>query len=161
MGFNYGLEKKKFDGEWERLRREYAAAGMDEAAIEAMHEFDWQIFKRERTYCRHTQQVPRQRFDEDGDMAEEGSFALYMKYADRFSVAAAEVDRERRDSWLDEIGSEALVARLKGLCGSDRELLTLYVFEGYTVTEIARMQGVSQPVISKKLNRLKKYLKNF
>lgn len=94
-------------------------------------------------------------------MAEEGSFALYMKYADRFSVAAAEVDRERRDSWLDEIGSEALVARLKGLCGSDRELLTLYVFEGYTVTEIARMQGVSQPVISKKLNRLKKYLKNF
>ena len=45
--------------------------------------------------------------------------------------------------------------------GSDRELLTLYVFEGYTVTEIARMQGVSQPVISKKLNRLKKYLKNF
>ena len=63
MGFNYGLEKKKFDGEWERLRREYAAAGMDEAAIEAMHEFDWQIFKRERTYCRHTQQVPRQRFE--------------------------------------------------------------------------------------------------
>lgn len=41
MGFNYGLEKKKFDQEWKKLRREYRAAGMDEAAIEAMYAFDW------------------------------------------------------------------------------------------------------------------------
>ena len=27
MGFNYGLEKKKFDAEWARLRVEYTAAG--------------------------------------------------------------------------------------------------------------------------------------
>lgn len=161
MEFNYGLEKKKFDRKWERLRGEYAAAGMDEASIEAMYEFDWQVFKRERTYCRHTQQIPQQQFEDDGDVAEEGCFALYMKYADSFSVAAAEVDKARRDSWLDEIGSEALAERLKKLCGSDLELLTLYVFEGYKVTEIARMQGVSQPVISKKISRLKKYLKNF
>ena len=36
MGFNYGLEKKRFDKEWEKLRKEYRAAGMDEAAIEAI-----------------------------------------------------------------------------------------------------------------------------
>ena len=46
MGFNYGLEKKKFDREWDRLRKEYHAAGMDEASIEAMYEFDWQGFPR-------------------------------------------------------------------------------------------------------------------
>ena len=55
MSFNYGLEKKKFDREWDRLHKEYRAAGMDEAAIKAMYEFDWQRFNAERAYRNHTQ----------------------------------------------------------------------------------------------------------
>lgn len=30
MGFNYGLEKRKFTEEWKKLYREYKAAGMSE-----------------------------------------------------------------------------------------------------------------------------------
>ncbi len=42
-----------------------------------------------------------------------------------------------------------------------RSVLTLYAFDGYGVTEIAVMQGVAQPTISKKLIRIKKFLKKF
>ena len=45
MGFNYAAEKKKFETLWARLRREYRAAGMPDAAIQKMHDFDWEVFK--------------------------------------------------------------------------------------------------------------------
>ena len=48
MGFNYAAEKKKFETLRARLRREYRAAGMSDAAIRKMHDFDWEVFKQER-----------------------------------------------------------------------------------------------------------------
>jgi hypothetical protein len=45
MGFNYGLEKKKFDSEWLRLRIAYEVAGMEESAIQDMYEFDLKSFR--------------------------------------------------------------------------------------------------------------------
>lgn len=161
MGFNYGLEKKKFDAEWERLRREYRAAGMDEAAIQEMYEYDWQGFNAERAYRNHTQNMPDQRFDDDGDAAGDDNSAMLVKFIDRFSVMPRETDEDRRYGWLDEIDSPELSAALRRLSPEDIELLTLYAFDGYGVTEIAVMQGVAQPTISKKLIRIKNFLKKF
>lgn len=161
MGFNYGLEKKKFDQEWEKLRREYRAAGMDEASIEAMYEYDWQGFNAERAYVNHTQGMPGQRFDDDGDFAGEDNSALLLKFFDAFAVLPEETDDSRRYGWMDEIDSPTLYVRLSKLSPEDIELLTLYAFDGYGVTEIAAMQGVAHPTISKKLARIKKFLKNF
>ena len=161
MGFNYGLEKKKFDREWDRLRREYRAAGMDEASIEAMHEFDWQGFNAERAYRNHTQEMPFQQFDDDGDTASEDNSALLVKFFGSFAVMPQDTDSERRDGWLDEIGSEKLSAALRRLSAEDIELLTLHVFDGYGVTEIAAMQGVAHATVSKKLKHIKNFLKNF
>ena len=48
MGFNDAAEKKKFETLRARLRREYRAAGMSDAAIRKMHDFDWEVFKQER-----------------------------------------------------------------------------------------------------------------
>ena len=53
--FNYGLEKKKFDSEWLRLKREYEAAGMEESAIQEMYEFDLKSFRRRRVDAVHEQ----------------------------------------------------------------------------------------------------------
>lgn len=55
MGFNYGLEKKKFDSEWLQLKREYEAAGMEESAIQEMYEFDLKSFRRRRVDAVHEQ----------------------------------------------------------------------------------------------------------
>lgn len=37
MGFNYGLEKRKFTEEWKKLYREYKAAGMSEEDIQDIY----------------------------------------------------------------------------------------------------------------------------
>lgn len=160
MGFNYGLEKKKFDKEWEKLRKEYRAAGMDEAAIDAMHEFDWGVFKSERIYSNHTQKMPSQNFDDDGDAARDDNSALLLKFFDSFAVLPQEVDDSRRDSWVDEIESEKLTDALRQLSPEDVELLTLYVFDGYGVADIAAMKGIAHQNVSKKIRRIKKFLKN-
>lgn len=161
MGFNYGLEKKRFDAKWIELRMQYRAAGMDETSIEAMHAFDWNCFNKERAYRNHTQGLPEQQFDDDGDSTGEDNSALLDKHMDRFAVPAKETDDRRRYSWLDEIDSTKLAAALHRMSPEDIELLTLYAIDGYSVTEIARMQGVSHPTISKKLKRMKNFFKKF
>ena len=161
MSFNYGLEKKKFDRKWDKLRKEYRAAGMDETAIEAMYEFDWQGFNAERAYRNHTQGMPAQQFDDDGDAAGEDKSALLVKFFNAFAVMPKDTDSERRYSWLDEIGSENLSAALRRLSAEDIELLTLYVFDGYSTTEIASMKGIAHQNVSKKIRRIKKFLKKF
>lgn len=55
MGFNYAVEKMKFEKRWNRLRVEYAEAGMSADSIQLMYEYDWNEFKRERVYRRHNQ----------------------------------------------------------------------------------------------------------
>lgn len=49
MAFNKGYELKKFEAHWEKLRIEYAAAGMAEDAIQKMYDYDRQQFNSERT----------------------------------------------------------------------------------------------------------------
>jgi RNA polymerase sigma factor (sigma-70 family) len=161
MSFNYGLEKKKFDREWARLREEYRAAGMDEASIEAMYEFDWQGFNSERAYRNHTQELPFQQFDDDGDTAGEDTSALLVKFFDAFAVMPQETVGNNRYGWVEEIRSEALSAAVQRMPDDYIEILTLFAFEGYGVKEIAVIQGVSHPNISQKLQRIKNFLKNF
>ena len=36
MEFNYGLERKRFEASWKRLREQYRRAGMDDYAIDQM-----------------------------------------------------------------------------------------------------------------------------
>lgn len=68
MKFNNGRERRKFEAAWKKLRMEYAAAGMDTEAIEEMYQFDLETFRSERRYAEHTQGMPFQQFDDDGDI---------------------------------------------------------------------------------------------
>ena len=56
MSFNKGYELKKFEAHWEKLRIEYAAAGMTEDAIQKMYDYDRQQFNSERTFVERTQE---------------------------------------------------------------------------------------------------------
>ena len=49
-------------------------------------------------------------------------------------------------------------ARLRSLSLEDLELLTRYVFDGYTQTELAHQYGVSQKNNHKKWQRIKNHL---
>lgn len=161
MGFNNGLERKKFEAQWSRLRVEYAASGMDESAISALYEFDSQTFNSNRRYAEHTQAVSRQTFSDDGDEIGGDKSALLVKFMDSFTAGTCDTYRLEGKDWVDEIENERLWKGISQLSDSDKELLTLHIFYGYSITEIAQMQGIARPTVSKKLTRIKKFLQKY
>lgn len=158
MGFNYAKEKKQFDREWEKLRKEYADAGMAPSAIESMRAYDWEYFLSRRTYESHTQPLPEATLRND----EEGQQNIPAVLLRKFSALTTSFDVEDfcgRYAWVDTIGSVELAAKLALLTDKDLELLTLYIIEGHSQAEIAQIQRRDQSVISRKIKRLKKFLK--
>lgn len=124
MGFNYAAEKKKFETLWARLRREYRAAGMSDAAIQKMHDFDWEVFKQERIYRLHTQDLGIGIFDEPSAEQEDKS-ALMKKFLESVS-RWDDYTTASRYGWIEGIGDQRLVRVLKRLSISEKELLTKY-----------------------------------
>ena len=131
MGFNYGLEKKHFDANWDRLRREYIAAGMREADIENMLAFDWEIFKRERIFQNHNQPI------------------------ENMPLSAPP---EESRNWVDALDTPELIERVKTLSQKDLALVSRLVADGVSRADLARELGVSRAAITKRIARIKKVL---
>ena len=110
---------------------------MSEEDIEAMHRFDLAQFNRDRAYESRRRPL-------------ETACGFY--YIQQLS---------ERYSWIDEVSEPRLAERLRKLSNSDIELLTLMVQDGCGINEIARMNGVTHSTISRKITRIKKFLKNF
>ena len=125
MSFNNGLERRKFEAVWKKQRVYYAAEGMSEAAIEEMYQFDLSVFNSDRRYAEHTQGMPSQQFDDDGDTAGEDNSALLVKFFGAFTVMPQETSGADRYGWIDEIDSPELADALRQLSVQDKELLTL------------------------------------
>lgn len=155
MAFNYAKERREFDREWERLRREYEAAGMTTEHIDKLYAFDLDWFNSRRSFFNHTQELPGEAIG--GEDGKERS-SLIRKFAS-FSVCLDESLMGGRFGWVDEIEDARLADKLRRLSVEDLELLTLLAIEGYTQIEAARMKGCSQNAISKKYLRIKKVLK--
>jgi len=151
MGFNYGREKRRFDKEWEQLQKEYADAGMDEADIAQMKEFDWKWFCSRRVYDSHNQALP------DEENIDEGRTILFRKFPE-LSADFKQQEFSDRYAWMQEIEDRKLYQRLCRLGEKDLELLTLMVVDGYRQVDIARQWGCTQNSVTKRLNRIKKVL---
>lgn len=141
MSFNYGREKRRFDKEWEQLQKEYADAGMDEADIAQMKEFDWKWFCSRRVYDSHNQALP------DEENMDEGRTVLFRKFPELSA-----------DFKQQEFEDRKLYQRLCRLGEKDLKLLTLMVVDGYRQVDIARQWGCTQNSVIKRLNRIKKVL---
>ena len=157
MGFYYAKEKKNFELQWKSLRKQYEAAGMSQEAIQAMYEYDRSVFNGERAYLNHAQDIAMPSFDNTA----ESYSPLLKKYQDSISVTESHHETKSRFSWIGKIENEELLSALENLSDADLKLLTLYVYEGYTVTEISKVLGVSQPTISIKIKRITNFLKKF
>ena len=157
MSFNKGYELKKFEAHWEKLRIEYAAAGMTEDAIQKMYDYDRQQFNSERTFIERTQEFTAPAYES----SEEEASPLMLRYQEAITTKDTYHETKSKFAWIGEIEDERLLSALENLSDADLNLVTMYAYEGYTVTEISKVLGVAQPTISVKIKRITKFLKNF
>ncbi|MFR3859994.1 MAG: sigma factor-like helix-turn-helix DNA-binding protein [Faecalibacterium sp.] len=156
MSFNNGNERRKLNAKWEQLRVQYREAGMSEEAIQVMYEFDLGVLNSERAYDANTVAVCDGEDDVDARKA-----ADLKQYEAAITVTDTYRETKSRFAWIGEIENERLLAALESLSEDDLKLLTLYTYEGYTVTEISKVFWVSQPTISIKIKRITNFLKKF
>ena len=157
MGFNYGLEKKNFDSQWAVTRKQYEDAGMSSEAIQAMYDYDWSAFNATRAYQNHTQEIAAPSFEQ----SEESYSPLMNKYQEAISVTDNYCETNSRFAWIGKIEDEQLLSALESLSELDLKILTLYVYVGYTESEIAGELGGSKIAIHKRIEKITKLLKNF
>ena len=157
MGFNYGLEKKNFDSQWDVIRKQYENAGMSSEAIQAMYDYDWSVFNANRSYQNHTQEMAAPSFEQ----SEESYSPLMDKYREAISVTDTYHETKSRFAWIGEIEDERLLSALENLSDVDLELITLYAYEGYDTVEISKAFGTTKQNISKKIHRITNFIKNF
>ena len=138
-------------------RKQYEDAGMSSEAIQAMYDYDWSVFNANRSYQNHTQEMAAPSFEQ----SEESYSPLMNKYQEAVSVTDTYHETKSRFAWIGEIENERLLSALENLSEDDLKLLTFYAYEGYTVTEISKVLGVSQPTISIKIKRITNFLKKF
>ena len=157
MGFNYGLEKKNFDSRWAVTRKQYEDAGMSSEAIQAMYDYDWSVFNANRSYQNHTQEMAAPSFEQ----SEESYSPLMNKYQEAVSVTDTYHETKSRFTWIGEIEDENLLSALEKLSDDDLEILTLYIYEGYSTVELSKAYGIAHQNISKRIIKITNFLKNF
>jgi len=157
MSFNKGYELKKFEAHWEKLRIEYAAAGMTEDAIQKMYDYDRQQFNAERAYLERTQKLSTDTFE----CSEDENSPLMKRYREAASVTDTYHETKSRFGWIGEIENERLLSALENLSELDLKILTLYVYAGYTESEIASALESKRITIHKRIERMTMFLKNF
>ena len=156
MSFNNGNERRKLNAKWEQLRVQYREAGMSEEAIQAMYEFDLGVLNSERAYDASTVAVCDGEDDVDARKA-----ADLKQYEAAITVTVTYHETKSRFGWIGEIENERLLAALESLSELDLKILTLYVYAGYTESEIASALESKRITINKRIERMTMFLKNF
>ena len=155
MSYNNALEKKKFQKEWQKIRVEYESAGMDEDSIQKMYDFDWKYHLSNRRYREHTQPLNEKALEDEDD----GMSPLLEKFAECVSCSMDFAEGDLGFWRVEEIEDGRLAARLKALPIASLELMILFAVDGYTQTEIARLQHTTRQNICNKISRIKKTLR--
>jgi len=157
MGFNYGLETKKFNERWNKLRAEYEAAGMNEAEMQAMRDFDWDWLKSERRHRTHNQPLVGAIFAA-GDNAGEDQSPLLENYLEQLSAGQPEISEWGRYDWIEDLETPELAGYIKSLRKVDLELLTAMVADGLSRADLSREMNISRAAVTKRVNPIKKSL---
>ena len=138
MGFNYALEKRKFDEKWKKPEDWYRKSGMSEDAILEMFEYDWREFNSTRKLYRYG--------DDDvnvENITEEDEDAI---------------DKAFSEEWIELLDTQNLVRKVRKLPADYIEIIDLMVRENLTQEEVARRMHCSQQNIAKKIEKIKKLL---
>ena len=155
MYFNYGYERRLFEQDQAKKRREYRRAGMSEEAIREMYEYDLYVFNNERKEIKH-----RVHYSEMLTYDAETGDSRYMDM-DEFPSKIKHIDYSLIGSkWLEDMENPYLY---KALSNMPKDYITIVgmKMDGYTNLEIANSFGVIETAIINKVHRIRKILKNF
>lgn len=157
MKWNNAHEYALFREEQKKLRKKYLAAGMTEEQIRAMYKFDLKYLNLRQREARHTQRLAVTADDEEKNT--ETQNPLLKKFLHNLSTEDTHFEDDRF-SWIEQIESKKLYKALKALSEADKEIITM-LLEGYQQKDIAIKFGVKKAAISRKIGRLKEFIKNF
>ena len=140
MTYNYAREFNRWTAWKEDEEASLRKLGVDEHIILELRQYDWEIFKKERSFRR------RQFITID-------SFFLNTPYEDTKDIYNLQ-------NLLDAIDDEVLYEFLRDL---DKVTLTIILFKilGYKTSDIARMLNLSNSSIRTRMSRMRKKLKKF
>ena len=153
MNYNSGNARRNFYAKWDKLREEYRAAGMKEDAIQKMYEYDLAVFNDDRAHHRYDVEIPSA--DDSENRNDYADFVRATTVTDTYH------ETKTRFAWVGEVQNERLQVGLEKLSDDDLKLLTLYVYEGYTESEISKVFSISQPAIHKRIEKITIFLKKF
>lgn len=158
MNFNYASERNRFNSAWEKLRKEYADAGMPEENIDLMYQFDLKQFNADRAYANRTcpLNLSHEQLTENDDF--ENPFL--EKHLDQFTTQYDTYGTHSRYWWLEELSDPRLAAVLPYMTAADKEILTLHIKEQYSSREISKMLHVPQTTVSWRLRQLFALIRN-
>lgn len=139
MKWNNRKERYYFECKQRKLREQYISFGMAEEEIQKLYELDLAEFNGRRREAEHTYRLDKTDLDIHTVEIESGVISRY--------------------AWMDEIENESIVAAIKSLSIDDLELLTKYIVEGFSLSDIARIEQKSPQAISKKFKKIKKFFK--
>lgn len=147
MSWNNGKERKLFEKRQAILAEQYRSVGMTEEQIQQMYEFDLAVYRSERIFYTHTQALEINFDDEEiGDVSNfllECQTECFRNYSNRYW-------------WVDEL--ERLYSAVKNMSDAEKELITLYVFDGYTQKEIAAIRNCTRQAIGYQLKKIENKL---
>lgn len=152
MSFNYAAERNRFDANWNKLRQEYATAGMEAWKIEEMYRFDLAQFNADRAY--EKRRCDLDLLHEETDDTSEFETPMLKQFFEQFTTEYDACGVHNRHWWLEELEDPRLVSALPKLTAEDVELLTLVIAEGYTQKECAVKLEISQCAINKRIARI-------
>lgn len=139
MAYNKAIAEKQWRKWKEAEEKKLRELGVDEDAIQRLHTYDWEEFKRERRY---------QEWIKKG-----------MPGADPvFSNSSAEFPVKNVESLLDGIENPALYGVLRATDKQTLEILLMKI-EGYNSHAIAHKIGISAKAVDLRIVRLRKKLK--
>lgn len=157
MSINYAKEYYMHKKEQDELRKYYLSLGMSDEKINELFEFDDMVFCSNNRFKYHNQYIETIRCNKNNEADGDG---LVNKFRDNFVYFQ---DFSDLDSlyWINEIEDPEIYQCVKSLSKTELVVLTLVLIkQAYTQKEMAKLIGVSQQEISRKIKNICEAIRN-
>lgn len=140
MAYNKAKEERKWRLWKEAEEKKMRSMGVSEDTIEKLHTHDWAIFNSDRRYYEKLQDAGTYLEEVEGDKAQP--------------------EIKTVEDFLDSIENQGLYQVLIKMDKLTLQALLLQ-FQGFSVSEIARILGMKEDAVYKRLQRLREKIKKF